>query len=574
MSTKATPIYLPYRLRLRSPAIVSTLSGDPNTAITQPFIPGGTVRGAMAARLLAEGVNGDGNEFRSLILSGEVRYLHAYPELGGERALPTPLSWRNRKDDQESAFDLAAYSGIIEVDDDPEDFDWPQEALKSVTAPFSAATGSARTVTRPRINSRLHQQRDRVKGRPWTKRDGSREERLGLIFPFEYLEADQTFRGVIQIMPSATVHIGRIKELLDGKAVLIGRSRRAGYGGEAMIEFTGRASREYENAPSTINKDIAAGERFRIMLTSAYIGRHPATGQIDPGALDHELWERLGGVVKVERRRWAFEAVGAFNQKWRLEVPQAQAITARTVLVLTAENAIPIETIRTVEHEGVGERRTEGFGRVLFLQHSDDRETFSLKYEDAVRTVELKASHAPTPEDQKLLDLVERRIVLAAAKAELDQIAAVDFARKASGIPRTSLLGRIRTLFRAVTDEETAEKALGRLAIWCGDGDDALKQNSRDQLEKCKIGTGSNLMEWLKILSTAKSCDMGWRKLKEAVGDSVDRLNPIAQNHHLTNKYAAQTHLCQHAAELCVYLIDSVLAALARRNRMKSRGDV
>jgi len=58
MSTPATPIYLRYKLRLRSPAIVSTLSGDPNSAATQPFIPGGALRGVMATRLLASGVAG------------------------------------------------------------------------------------------------------------------------------------------------------------------------------------------------------------------------------------------------------------------------------------------------------------------------------------------------------------------------------------------------------------------------------------------------------------------------------------------------------------------------------------
>ena len=33
--------YLRYTLTLKAPAIVSTLSGDPNSSITQPFISGG-----------------------------------------------------------------------------------------------------------------------------------------------------------------------------------------------------------------------------------------------------------------------------------------------------------------------------------------------------------------------------------------------------------------------------------------------------------------------------------------------------------------------------------------------------
>src|SRR5207248_423079 len=97
MNVPNAPTYLHYTLTLRSPVIVSTLSGDPNSAATQPFIPGSAIRGAVAARLIAQGKNGDSAEFRDLVLSGAVRYLHAYPRIAGARGLPTPSSWRRQK---------------------------------------------------------------------------------------------------------------------------------------------------------------------------------------------------------------------------------------------------------------------------------------------------------------------------------------------------------------------------------------------------------------------------------------------------------------------------------------------
>jgi len=285
---------------------------------------------------------GDSDGFRRLILSGDVRYLHAYPELVGERALPSPSSWKSRKDDKKSVYDLAEYSGIIDADADPDDFDWPQETLATIGDPFSAATGSTGTTTTPCMGSRLHQQRDREKGRPWTKRHGATEERRGVIFPYEYLEAEQVFRGAIQVMPAAAADIGRIKGLLDAGLILVGRSRRAGYGGEATVEFMGQAQREYENVSDSISQDVSADAWFRALLVSTYVGRHPTTGQIDPSALQHELRRRLGDAATVERTRWTFEAVEAFNQKWRLEVPQAQAVVAGAVLVLKATSTIPL----------------------------------------------------------------------------------------------------------------------------------------------------------------------------------------------------------------------------------------
>lgn len=572
MSTLAAPSYLHYKLRLRSPAIVSTLSGDPNGATTRPFIPGGVLRGALAARLLASGVNGDSDGFRRLVLSGEVRYLNAYPELAGERSVPCRASWRCRKDDNRAAFDLAAFSGAINTDEDPEDSDWPEEALAVVSDPFSAASGSAVTTTRPYLGSRLHQQRDRERGRPWTKRNGRTEERRGVIFPFEYLEAEQVFRGVIQIM-SAT-DIEQVKRLLGAEPILVGRSRRAGYGGEADVEFTAQTQHEYENASGSISQGIASGDRFTAFLVSAYIGREPVTGQIDPCALHKELHCRLGGAAMVERTRWAFETVGAFNQKWRLEVPQAQAVAAGAVLVLKCAAAIPVATLRSMEHEGLGERRVEGFGRVLFLKHSDDRGTIRIHRGDNQIRVNCGGSHTPgllCEQHRHQLDLLEQRIVLAAARDELDQVAAVDLAARAQNRPTNSLLGRLRTLFRGAMNERMAQVALANLRTWCGDEDNplALKENARKKLDRCRVGSGA-FRQWLLRLAESGHGRAGWDALLQASGNQAT-LARLAAKTHLTACYAAEAILDEHSALLRVHLIDSVLGALARLNRGGAR---
>jgi CRISPR-associated protein Csx10 len=574
MSTSATPIYLHYKLRLQSPAIVSTLSGDPNSAATQPFIPGGALRGVMAARLRASGIAGDSEDFRRLILSGDVHYLHAYPELAGERALPSPSSWKRLKDDKKSVHDLAEYSGIISANDEPDDFDWPEEGLATISDPFSAATGSAGTTTAPRIGSRLHQQRDREKGRSWTKRNGASEERRGMIFPYEYLEAEQIFRGAIQVMPAATADIGRIQESLSTGPILIGRSRRAGYGGEATIEFTGQTQREYENVSNSTSHGVGPGRWFRALLVSTYVGRHPTTGQIDPSALQDELCCRLGNAATIERTRWSFEVVGAFNQKWRLEVPQTQAVAAGAVLVLKATSAIPAATLRAIEHEGLGERRVEGFGRILFLEHSEDHGAIRLTRAEDQALAESSGPRQlgpPSEQHRHQLDLLEQRIVLAAARAELDRVAALDLAAKAEGkLPTNSLLGRVRTLFRRAMDEQAAQAALVNLRIWCSeDNPEALKKNAREKLERCKIDK-DGLCVWLRKLAEAGPGKLGWESLVQASGNQAT-LTGLAAKSHLTSPEASEAVLHSHSALLRVHLIDAVLGAMAHLNRRGAR---
>ncbi|MBI2567943.1 MAG: hypothetical protein HYV63_13005 [Candidatus Schekmanbacteria bacterium] len=575
MSTTAAPIYLHYKLRLRSPAIVSTLSGDPNSAATQPFIPGSALRGVLAARLIATGVAGDADEFRRLILSGDVRYLHAYPELAGERSLPSSSSWRSEKADPSRAIDLAAFSGDIDASVDADDFErvWPNEALVAVPEPFAAASASAggRSIAAPSIGSRLHQQRDRVKGRPW--KDPA-EQPHGALFVYEYLEPDQVFRGIVQIMPAAAADMERIKTVLGAEPILVGRSRRAGYGGEAEVELTGQTQREYQSVSGSISRDVAAGTVFNGFLASAYIGRHPTTGQIDPSALRQELLRRLGAAATVERTRWTFEAVGGFNQKWRLEVPQAQAVAAGAVLVLKATAAIPAASLRAIEHEGIGERRVEGFGRLLFLEHSDDQGTIRLYRGDDQVQADGGSSRGLTTlseQDRRQLDLLERRIVLAAARAEIDRVAAIDLAARTQNRPTNSLLGRLRTLFRRATDEPAAQAALANLRTWCSDGDNpqALKPNAREKLDRCRVSDG-RLRQWLRRLAESAHGEAGWDALVQAAGNQAT-LTGLAAKSHLTARAAAEAVLHEHSALLRVHLIDSVLGAMARLNRRGAR---
>lgn len=554
MTGPNSSLYFHYKLTLHSPAIVSMLAGDPNSIATAPFIPGSAIRGAMAARLLSAGVDDNSEEFRTLILSGDVRYLHAYPQAGGNRALPAPASWKAKKDDPYCAYDLANFSGS----------EWPEEMLTSVPAPFVSSSGSGKERVLPRRNARLHQQRDRVKGRPWKDRD---EQSYGAIFAYEYLEAGQVFRGAIQIAQTEAARAERIKALF-AQPIFIGRSRRAGYGGEAAIEFIGDGSRhEYDSISDRLSNDVKAGEYFRAMLTSAYIGRHPATGQIDPAALELDLHRLFDNGVKIEQRWWTFTEVGGFNQKWRLELPQVLAVAPGSVLVLKAERAIPIATLREIEHAGLGERRSEGFGRLVFLKHSEHRKAFPLSDpKPESETTKPAGAASITEKDKEQLHFIETRIVLAAARAELDRIATLDIAASAPKAPTTTLIGRLRTLFRSVTDEKTAKDALSKLAIWCSDDESSpniLKRPAREN--RCRI-FASTLRQWLQMLAQASEGQARWKILVEA-SRAPSSLTGLAARNHLGKREAAEAILHAHGNELSVYLIDAVLASLARRNR-------
>ncbi|MDA0661163.1 MAG: hypothetical protein O3C60_20370, partial [Planctomycetota bacterium] len=503
--------YLRYTLTLQAPAIVTTLSGDPSSSTTQPFIPGGALRGVLAGELLNKGVSADSNDFRRLILEGDVRFLHAYPTSGSVRSLPAPIPWRKVKGLAGTlAHDLTAYTGRV----DPEtEFDasddgelsvdpvetWPTVSLMRVEFPFLEFSGSTTRGLKARTDTRSHQQRDRVKGRSWkTPHDDGSEEAHGALFAYEYLEPGQTFHGLIQVIADSETEaeaiIVKITEILNRRQIAVGRSRRAGYGGAATISIDSTEPHEALWGDVQQN-DVPSDSLFRAYLLSACIVRDPFTGQLDPCALPGLLVKRFGGeaVVSVERTLWDFETIGGFNRKWQIEVPQALAVKAGSVLIVKAKQTIPAAAFRQIEHDGFGERRIEGFGRLVFLKRTE-----SLKLSIATADPLCHPMQQPTTEPSELIRFLQRRLLTVAFSRSLDrQVRAIVGDLRNIRIPTGSLLGRLRIPLR------NGDPAAGLQALqqWL-DGRDsnsrtALKEEAQKKLRECLLANGMPLRDWL-----------------------------------------------------------------------------
>jgi CRISPR-associated protein Csx10 len=442
-----------------------------------------------------------------------------------------------------TAWDLAAFGEESTGDEER----WPEASLSEVPDPFVSLGAAQPLRVGPVLGSRVHQQRDRARGRAWT--DPKTEEPHGTIFAFEFLEAGQEFDGLVQVLgkddATCDALAARVKEALRGP-VLVGRSRRGGYGGDATISWDGPRDREV-SGQGIISSDVLEGTRFRVLLVSGYVGRDPETGQLDPTRLESEVVERLGGRAEVVHRRWSFQLVGGFNRKWRLEVPQALACAAGSVLVLEATSRIPFRDLVAVEHAGLGERRVEGLGRVVFLEAPP--QTLVLRTPSAA---EPKAPEGAPPE---LVRFAEARIVTATV-ARIIQEEAARLARSAKLIPSTSLLGRLRNVLRV-----EPERALATLQTWLapdGPPGDRLKRPAMEQLERCRIGQGHRLSAWLH----ATAADDGGQDLAALL-----RLDAVAQRSHIVSEASAREVLAGRDAALRAHLIDATLAALSRRQR-------
>lgn len=535
--------YLPYILRLDSSAIITAPGGEPNSSSTLSYIPGTAVRGAIA-RMLGDPLGDDSRkqEFHNLVLGDVVRYLNAYPIVNGRRTLPSPVSLRLRKDDPENTsevIDLASYEWER----------WPEDELIPVGEEFITIGDAQPVMYDAKISSRMHNQRDRQKGHA-TKDNGA-------IFTFESLDASQIFGGLIQLcseQEDALDQIGnRVKELL-GEILLVGRSRRSGYGGMASIEWRERQNNEIvgggKEGLRPLNRDIGQGDQFRLLLSSLCIVRNPATGQVDPDALVDMIVNRFCNRVEVIRKVWAFEAVGGFNRKWRLELPQTLAVSSGSVFVLKANQAISLNELHEIEHEGFGERKGEGYGRTLFLDKPRQKISL-LKFSDA------PSGSMVSGQPPEMVTKIESRIVQAQLARSIEERAAEIAGSAKDPLPKNSLIGRLRTQLRG-----EAHEAICALKLWLTGNEAAkLKRPAMEQLERCKIGNGRDLCTWIV---DAMNRDTILNLLKVDV---------VAQRFYLDSEQSVRIGVEVKSEELSVRLIDAVLADIAIQNKKQEVSD-
>ena len=547
--------FYPYTLTLQAPLLITSLAGDPNSARSLDFIPGSAIRGAFASRLDPSKAT-----FKQYILSGDVCFLNAYPTVNEQRALPMPVSFRQEKYG-DTVHDLAFYSGQPEPGNV-----WPAYQLKGVDAAF-LSLGQANLHTVPvHLDSRVHQQRDRSAGRAYTYKDPATgaEEARGTIFTYEAIEAGQQFQGIVAISGQGQNEIDKIWEDLKcvvGDRLSLGRSRNARYGGGADVAW-GERPRDYETVGATgvIRHDLQCDGRFCVFLTSDYIGRDAGSGQSDPTAFRQDIIRRIGGNrVEVLHTRWAFRPVGGFNRKWGIQLPQTLALRAGSLLVLKAKSAILYADLAAIEQTGLGERRSEGFGRVIFLEAP--RKTRSISEPAQPDTPE--APHT-VPE---FIKTMQRRIIMDALEHRITQVAA-DLVRNADAarIPSPSLLGRLRVPLRQ------GPVGLETLRTWLRDDPNnvqRLRRPALNQLDNCRIDLDDKritLAQWIRDqvqVDPASNTNIS----------TILGTPGVAQKNYIESPEAAGAVLDETTAQqLTVRLIDEVLALLARRQRLASRG--
>ncbi len=535
---------IPYRVTLLEPLLATRIAGDPNSGVSYPYVPGSLVRGAAVAAYMRErdiaALDAGAEDVRRLFFDGRTRYLNAYPvDARGIRTLPTPRSLFHVKGEESSIYDFAIET-ISEVDDEKVQF----VAAARESQPFCWMEDNHIFFIAPERRINVHTQRDRVKGRA--------TDESGAVFQYDALEEGQTFAGWVLVDEDADVELA---SSLLRRSYRLGGSSNSGYGRVAVEVGTPQdVWRETPNRIAPIN----GGETFVVTLLSDTAVRDPNTGQytwnLQP-ALQRLLGveiERVQAAAGEEEQRgvWRLEEAGGFNRAWGLPLSQAQVIAGGSTFVFRARATIPLEAISSAEWRGIGERRSEGFGRLAFNWQSEAQLA-------GVTPPKASPIAQPAPKLDGVAYDMAQQMARRALRRELDGMLCK--AINDVQIPRRPPVSNAQiSRLRIIAREALPHGDLARLQKYVEENI-KTRRSVRDQFDQTRLGS-ERLSRWLEErLSQPETVwnKLGAQNVSKRIGDNVQV--SAHGNESLAREYT-------------IRLIDGVLARLAKERRKEDGG--
>jgi CRISPR-associated protein Csx10 len=555
-----------YTIRLLEPVLANSLAGDVNSACSLPFVPGALIRGIVIQAYLEKNNSAELDaadpETRRLFFNGATRYLNAYPfvQTYGRRASPVPLSWRKRKGEvpPHEIYDLSVA---------PEETGEPLESLGQGVCCTLLGESAYGIKYEEQIN--VHTQRDAKKGRA-TKEHGA-------VFRYEALPAGALLAGVI--LTGSASEADAMKDLIDGRTILLGKARTAGYGQATVetVEVWAGNWREAEISPTDSDEerrdesgesreDYGGDEPEQLssftltFLSDAIVRDEKGQHTLDPlPALRKRLNNQFNlttGEGSIFRQS---EVVGGFNRKWGLPLPQVAAIAAGSVFVIKADPPVSVATLRRLEDEGIGERRAEGFGRIAINWHSHSETLYWQELEQDLSLDEGQPTGGEVTLSQREKRLAEQ-FLTRLLRRDLDrQLRDAIHALSINGSIPNSQLSRWRSIARSALAEVTPARRVERLTAFLASEREKASQAWEKMRRARVVHSGiagkedpMRLTEWIQEVLTKEDSPWRWfensRKPEpRALGDNV--------------KVEVSTEL---TVEYQIRLIDGVLARKAK----------
>jgi hypothetical protein len=341
-----TGTVLRYSVTLKQPLRITNRNESHDTFLaSQRYIPGSTVRGAVL-NALAQADETWFEENKKVLLK-QVRFCNVLPDGGrdGSAVIPTPKGF------YEDKLGGNFYHLLTEGDVRP---NTKRAGLGSFsvldTANGKIDSWSAKTGENTRIN---------LKQQHGTDSNG------GGMFQTNWMEAGQTASGLVILPENASQELKqKLGEVLSGE-IRFGAGVHSGCG---LCEVENQ--RWTETLPELDSYSYQTGDSVPTVLYLCLLSPTMLINEFgDPCGITKELFSELLGVEVTDLMcsTSVIERQG-FNRTMGVRLPINMMYDSGSAFRLTCKTAPSLEVMRTLERNGLGIRREEGFGRMVFLK--------------------------------------------------------------------------------------------------------------------------------------------------------------------------------------------------------------
>ena len=325
--------YIAYEIRNVQPVFIANLDlSKPGETETLSYLPGSTLRGMVIAKLKEEMADEDKKQ---KILT-KARFYNGYPMAGEKELLPSPKGFHeNKRQDGELKNNVA----------DP---------LAEIGGYKRASIGKFCVWDRDTLQYMSPEQEDALNICVKDKN----------IFRKSVLSAGQHFRAYIAVDGEEEELAGWLKRALQDKTGYVGANRTSGYG-KCRITLIG------EEPPYQQVACAKGGKEEVYLYLASNLSMRNAFGEIC--GIDLKRLADLLGVEKLEQIAAATSVckMSGVNRTWGCRTPEVVMYEAGSVFRLKDSSKVAIVAMERVRQNGLGEKREEGCGQILFLENYD-----------------------------------------------------------------------------------------------------------------------------------------------------------------------------------------------------------
>jgi len=451
---------LQYTLTTLAPVLITSSAGELNTVNTEQYIPGSSVLGSVAHQYIkhrcANILPHEDPTFRKWFLNEGLKFTNAYV-MSDDTYFPAPHSMQKLK------YKKSVYDFLFQERDG-------DKQTAKIDADFIRIKNTNIETCDVKTSLNFHHARERETGTP-------EEERF---FNYESINPGQSFRGNILGEEPVLQELAEFltQEVFQEDAVLyIGRSKNAQYG-ELKIEIA--------KTPALFFSEIDQQNHDKIDIDEEGISMTLLSDLIlynDYGFPTTELsvlQEKLQ--IAIDRSKSFIKAgfVENFYSAWGLPRPADICFKAgSTFLIKAVEN--DKERLLQIQQDGFGERRYEGFGRVVFGWQQDEDHFTKIEFEPA----------DPLPPQSPIPALTQTTIkkIINEALTKQVQLQALKDANNFTRVrpPSKSLISRLEAIIRQKENEpKLREYLLKVLNDPPKTSETALRRTAKDQLKRCR----------------------------------------------------------------------------------------